>query len=1018
MKGAKLPAWTELPELTADGRSGQGADKRKVPEMSRLIVMAVLPALALAVIALMRPGSGSEADARSEGIAVRANRALSPITPTETEGAIGGELALAVRVSGPRGTPVERTVVSWRLVGGGGAVLAADSVLTNENGEALNSLRLPPEPGRVMVVVRAPSAEPPQVGFFVDVVVPRPRRVRLALGSGQTAPVGTPLPEPLAVEVTDPDGVAVPDVAVRFKVSTGDGELEQEVVFTDSLGHATTRWTLGPDEGTQKVSAQVQAAGDTVVDFLAKAVENAGAPAATTAALAGTPTSGADAPTAKANPATTGADAPTAKANAATARADAPIPSTGTATAAEDTAAADTETTPAPETTAVRTDRSKTAEPTTVPEPVATPPAEPAPPPLRRISGSLGTGQRAPAGETLPEPLEVHVTDAKGRDVPDVAVLFRVHSGGGRLERRLVFTDTRGRAITRWTLGPEAGKQDVTARVQAAGDTVFGFTANAIEVAALPEPAATPSRGDGAPVPPRRLGAARGDGQSAPTGAVLPRPLEVHVTDADGAGVPDVAVHFQVSSGGGTLGRRVVFTDTMGRATTQWTLGPRAGRQKVTARVQAVGDTVFGFVATALEVAAPAKPAPSPTVAKASGPEESKKNGSAEKESEARPAEAAAASRPEPKATSTASSTAEASRPEPRPETTTPSSRPATASLPIARSVHTVGGEHVCVLVGGVASCRGANDRGQLSGTSASGLLALAAGLTHTCGVDESGVAFCWGGNDRGQLGDGSTTDRSVATRVQGGLRFASVAAGASHTCGLSRSGEVLCWGANINGQLGDGSRDDRHQPRPVATDVAFRGLVAGWNHTCGLDAKGAAYCWGLNGEGQLGDGTRLDRLAPVRVPGDFSVLVAGAAHTCGLSGRRVLCWGDNSFGQLGDGTNEDHARPVAVAGSLEGVIALAAGAMHTCALLDDGSVHCWGQNRRGELGDGTTENKDVPTRAATDVAFRSLEAGGAITCAFSNDWTEYCWGQNRSGQLGEGTRGSRPVPTRSTVRY
>jgi alpha-tubulin suppressor-like RCC1 family protein len=242
------------------------------------------------------------------------------------------------------------------------------------------------------------------------------------------------------------------------------------------------------------------------------------------------------------------------------------------------------------------------------------------------------------------------------------------------------------------------------------------------------------------------------------------------------------------------------------------------------------------------------------------------------------------------------------------------------------------------------------------------------------------------------------------------------LAAGVYHSCGLSTSGQVHCWGGNINGQLGDGSRDDRPEPATVESAVDFRSIVAGWNHTCGLDAAGVTYCWGLNDEGQLGDGSRLDRLAPVQIPGSFSALAAGSAHTCGIRGERVLCWGDNAFGQLGDGTRQDRPRPVAVDGIGEAAVGLAAGALHTCVLGESGAVYCWGQNLRGELGDGTTENRSTPGPVAGELTFRSLEAGGGVTCAFATDGFEYCWGQNRSGQLGDGSRTSRAVPTRVVV--
>jgi hypothetical protein len=193
---------------------------------------------------------------------------------------------------------------------------------------------------------------------------------------------------------------------------------------------------------------------------------------------------------------------------------------------------------------------------------------------------------------------------------------------------------------------------------------------------------------------------------------------------------------------------------------------------------------------------------------------------------------------------------------------------------------------------------------------------------------------------------------------------------------------------------------------------VTFSTLVAGWSHTCGLTSNGNAFCWGLNSDGQLGDGSRLDRLVPTPVRGATVNLTAGSAHTCGIADNAVLCWGDNRFGQLGDGTNESRPQPVAVQGLPGRPRDLASGAVHTCALLDDGSAWCWGQNLHGQLGDGSTQNRNRAARVAGNVSLRSIEAGGALTCGFATDGTEYCWGLNQNGQLGDGTRESRSSPT------
>ena len=235
---------------------------------------------------------------------------------------------------------------------------------------------------------------------------------------------------------------------------------------------------------------------------------------------------------------------------------------------------------------------------------------------------------------------------------------------------------------------------------------------------------------------------------------------------------------------------------------------------------------------------------------------------------------------------------------------------------------------------------------------------AVSAGNFHTCGVTAKGTAYCWG---YGQLGDGTTTGRSSPVLVAGGVRFAGVSAGDSNACGVTAVGAAYCWGNNNAGQLGDGTMIPRLKPVLVAGGVSFKAVSAGFGHTCGVTAKGTAYCWGYNGEGELGDGTTTDRWTPVLVAGGsgFKVLSAGGLHTCGVTDGTAYCWGFNgggcvivlcAYGQLGDGTTTDRWVPTSVAGRPP-FIAVSAGTYHTCGVTAVGAVYCWGYNDAGRLG-------------------------------------------------------------------
>ena len=318
---------------------------------------------------------------------------------------------------------------------------------------------------------------------------------------------------------------------------------------------------------------------------------------------------------------------------------------------------------------------------------------------------------------------------------------------------------------------------------------------------------------------------------------------------------------------------------------------------------------------------------------------------------------------------------------------------------------------------------------------------AIAAGEAHTCALRQNGTAACWGGGLYGQRGDGVQT-QSQATpqevRAVGGAGAltdaAAITAGANHTCVLHAGGAVACWGWGLHGQRGDGStavsRTTPQEVQAVGGGGRLSGataITAGGLHTCALLPGGTVACWGLGDSGQRGDGTttRL-QTAPVvvRAAGGAgpltgaTALAAGAAHTCAiLQGGAVACWGAGGSGQRGDG----NAAPVQAApqdvraiggeGKLSGVTALAAGGSNTCAILQDGTVACWGYGVDGQRGDGvSTEVQPTPVvvlDAEGEGALRgatALAVGWSHTCARVARGAVVCWGSGVRGRLGDGT--------------
>ncbi len=373
------------------------------------------------------------------------------------------------------------------------------------------------------------------------------------------------------------------------------------------------------------------------------------------------------------------------------------------------------------------------------------------------------------------------------------------------------------------------------------------------------------------------------------------------------------------------------------------------------------------------------------------------------------------------------------------------------------------GTAHTCARFEGTVWCWGDNQHGQLGdGTTTerhspvpadiSGLIGeITAGSEHTCS-DVQYTVWCWGDNEHGQLGDGTTTDRHSPVQVTGLPGSGALAAGGSYTCAVSYF--AWCWGNNEHGQLGDGTTSERHTPVKLANHPINGLIAAGDSYACTLNESGKVRCWGNNEHGQLGDGTTAASSAPVGVKtlvgaiaaatgGSTSCAVTGGAkvkcwgeqndvsspteiaglagvtgigvggnHSCALATQmgKVWCWGDNEDGQLGDGTTTDRDEPVGASG-LATATAIALGDLHACAVIETGTVKCWGDNQHGQLGDGTTTERHAPVDVTGVSGAIEVTAGASFTCALTEGGKVWCWGNNEHGQLGDGTTADRHSP-------
>ena len=303
-----------------------------------------------------------------------------------------------------------------------------------------------------------------------------------------------------------------------------------------------------------------------------------------------------------------------------------------------------------------------------------------------------------------------------------------------------------------------------------------------------------------------------------------------------------------------------------------------------------------------------------------------------------------------------------------------------------------------------------------------SDVVSLAFGHQHACGLLDTGAVKCWGRNNNGQLGtSGGDKDTPQSINLGSGRTATSIYAGGYYTCAILDDESVKCWGENGDGQLGIGSWSNTNTPTTINTLGSGRtavSLATAYNAVCALLDDGSVKCWGDDNFGQLGNGgSNVDLSSPPSSAINLGsgrtakAITGGEYHFCAiLDDDSIKCWGDGTDGKLGTGSTAAKNTPAATSGSFASgryAVLIDAGYDHTCVILDNGDLTCWGSDAKGQLGNGATTGTKSSLQTSvvslgTGRTAISLSAGGTHTCAQLDNGQLKCWGNRADGQVGD----------------
>lgn len=288
---------------------------------------------------------------------------------------------------------------------------------------------------------------------------------------------------------------------------------------------------------------------------------------------------------------------------------------------------------------------------------------------------------------------------------------------------------------------------------------------------------------------------------------------------------------------------------------------------------------------------------------------------------------------------------------------------------------------------------------------------ALSLGGHTSCMKLSDNSLSCWGLGHWGHLTNSGRSSWSSPYETSVSSNVSKVFTGTEHICIIKADdGAVNCWGQGNNGELGDGSSGSNAIQVTVPRNVTIPNITnmsLGKDYTCALNNSGNIFCWGKNSDGVFGNGTTIGSNSPVAGPTagvPYTQISASDNSLCAVvNDGTVKCWGRNDFGQLGNGTNADSFVPVTVTG-ISSAVEVSSGENFHCARLTNATIKCWGQNTYGQLGNLSTTNSNEPVLVSGISDSEALSLGGSDSrhmCSLGSTNEVSCWGTNVHKETG-----------------